>query len=290
MVRLLTSVFLCIYGGSVLGSAIHYLRFHSFHAWFAALAAAALVLLGATLVLVNRPWRLETFMRRLVLTAVCFYAGFFLGAWAQKLAGPQQPSVIQMAIGGLSFQGAVLVLVSRMLRRHQVSWAEAFGWNERRWRAVLIGVIAACFFLPVGWGLQWGSAEILQRLPWGNVQPEEQQTVQTLRLAGSVGQGIVLGIVTIVLAPFAEEFLFRGILYVWIKQAGYPRLALWATSLVFAAMHQNLVTFIPLALLAIILVQLYERTGNLLASIAGHSLFNALNFTLLYLQKLLSGS
>ena len=48
------------------------------------------------------------------------------------------------------------------------------------------------------------------------------------------------------LAPVAEELLFRGILYPAIKQAGFPRLALWGTSLLFAAMHMNLVTFVPL--------------------------------------------
>jgi membrane protease YdiL (CAAX protease family) len=85
----------------------------------------------------------------------------------------------------------------------------------------------------------------------------------------------------------AEEVLFRGILYPAIKQAGHPRVALWGTALLFAAVHMNLVTFLPLAVLALVLTALYERTNNLLAPITAHVLFNALNFvTLLVLQHM----
>ena len=70
-----------------------------------------------------------------------------------------------------------------------------------------------------------------------------------------------------------------------IKQAGHPRIALWGASLAFAAIHVNLATFLPLLLLALILTWLYETTGNLLAPIAAHSLFNTMNFVLLYVAE-----
>jgi membrane protease YdiL (CAAX protease family) len=63
-------------------------------------------------------------------------------------------------------------------------------------------------------------------------------------------------------------------------------LALWGTSLLFAAVHTNVVTFVPLVVLALVLTALYERTDNLLAPVAAHVLFNALNFAeLLVLQR-----
>ena len=82
--------------------------------------------------------------------------------------------------------------------------------------------------------------------------------------------------------PPAEEMLFRGILYPWVKQRGYPRLALFGTSIAFAAIHMNLSIFISLTLLALVLVWLYERTRNLLAPITAHACFNAVNFAILY--------
>ena len=61
---------------------------------------------------------------------------------------------------------------------------------------------------------------------------------------------------------------------------------MWGTALLFAAVHMNAVTFVPLAVLALVLTALYERTNNLLAPITAHVLFNALNFaTLLVLQQ-----
>jgi hypothetical protein len=58
-------------------------------------------------------------------------------------------------------------------------------------------------------------------------------------------------------------------------------IALLFTSLLFAAIHANLMTFFPLFLFAIILVVLYELTDVLLTSMVAHAVFNAVNFLLL---------
>ena len=79
--------------------------------------------------------------------------------------------------------------------------------------------------------------------------------------------------------------LFRGILYPTIKQAGFPKLSLWLTSLAFAAIHLNAVTFLPLLVLSLLLTFLYEKTNNLLAPITTHAVFNAVQFVWLYLQQ-----
>jgi membrane protease YdiL (CAAX protease family) len=98
-------------------------------------------------------------------------------------------------------------------------------------------------------------------------------------------QLVALGIATIILAPVAEEILFRGVLYPTIKQHGFPRAALWGTSVLFALIHFNVAIFVPLLLLALLLVWLYEKTDNLLAPIAAHATFNAVNFAMFFLMK-----
>ncbi|MGB9602398.1 MAG: type II CAAX prenyl endopeptidase Rce1 family protein, partial [Limisphaerales bacterium] len=45
--------------------------------------------------------------------------------------------------------------------------------------------------------------------------------------------------------------------------------------------HNNLVAALPLAFFGIILTIVYEVTGNLLAPIIAHSLFNLMNFLIL---------
>jgi hypothetical protein len=103
--------------------------------------------------------------------------------------------------------------------------------------------------------------------------------------ASSWWDRLALGVTAILLAPVAEEIFFRGVLYPAIKQAGFPRVAWWGTALFFAVVHVNLVTFVPLTVLALALIALYERTDNLLAPITAHAMFNALNFTTLLLLE-----
>ena len=107
---------------------------------------------------------------------------------------------------------------------------------------------------------------------------EAQQAVLTLRASTNLPERIVLGVTAVALAPLVEEMVFRGVLYPSLKQAGYPRLALWLTALIFAATHANLLTFLPLTLFAIVLTMLYERTGSLLAPMVTHGCFNLANY------------
>ena len=87
------------------------------------------------------------------------------------------------------------------------------------------------------------------------------------------------------LAPVAEEFVFRGVLFPFVRQLGRPKLAWLGVSLLFALVHANVAAFLPLFVLALALTWLYEKTDNLLAPIAAHSLFNAANLVILSFAK-----
>ena len=191
-------------------------------------------------------------------------------------------SLGRMLVGVLSFQGAALVLVWRFVREHDLRWAEAFGFRNQAGSAVLFGAVAVIVFFPMGRMLQLLSITILT---WLHLDPTAQTAVEVLRLA-SRGPGLVaFGLVTVVLVPLAEELVFRGILYPAIKCYGFPRLALWGTAALFAAIHFNLAIFLPLLLLALVLTWLYEKTDNLFAPIVAHSLFNAANLGLFFLSE-----
>lgn len=287
-IRLFLSVFVCIYGGSLVISTTHFLAAgtkQNYPGLALGLAGASIVLLALTLVGLLQRGAVITPAGKAIRLMLSFYAGMTSGAFAQRMMGPAGNSVAQILIGALSFQGMGLLLVVRYLKEHEISWDEAFGFSSHWHKAVVAGVISACLFLPVGWVLQQISVSILNHYPALGIQPEEQPAVQVLRIASSWKERTALGIVTIFLAPVAEEILFRGILYPWVKSYGFPRLALWGTALLFAAVHFNVLILLPLLLLAVLLTNLYERTGNLLASISAHSLFNALNFALLFVVE-----
>jgi len=294
LIRLALSVMICAYAGSLVISVAHYAGAGAKVSsnLFYPLAALALICLAATLALMSKPWPAEAFSRRLVALVGCAYVGLLVGAWVQRFSGTEAAgaSVGRMIVAALSFQGAGLILIWRFLREQQSGWVEAFGLGNRRREAVVLGVLAALIFLPIGWGLQQASALVMTHLPHFKLEPQEQLPVQALRVSVSWAGRIAMGATAVLLAPVAEEMLFRGILYPVIKQAGYPRLALWGTSLLFAAVHLNTVTFVPLLVLALVLTALYERTNNLLAPIAAHLLFNALNFGMLLLLQQSGGT
>jgi membrane protease YdiL (CAAX protease family) len=215
---------------------------------------------------------------------ICAYSALFLGMWVQQLSAVAQAgtSIWRVVVASLSFQGAGLILIARFLREHQFGWAPAFGFSERRGKAVVLGAVAALIFLPVGYGLQVVSQFAMTHLPHFQMEPEEQLPVRVLRVSLSWPGRITLGATAILLAPLAEEILFRGILYPAVKQAGFPRLALWGTAALFAAVHANVAIFVPLVVLALVLTALYERTDNLLAPIVAHALFNTLELVMLF--------
>lgn len=284
-VRLLASVLICVLFVSAIATmVVHYFFLRTDHPSLGILAApaGALVCVTAALFILSRPWPFEKFVRNLVTLLICVYCGFFLvwlGTRSDTQAAVSDDSTSRIIIGVLSFQGAALLLIHFFLREHQLSWREAFGFLNRPKQAVLMGLTAGIAAVPIGWSLQMLSGLTMD---FFNIQSPEQEAIHILRTSSLGFNRIVLAITAIVLAPLAEEILFRGILYPVIKQAGFPRLALWLSALLFGAIHTNLATFVPLTIFAIALVWLYERTDNLLASITAHSLFNTVNFIMLF--------
>lgn len=283
LIRLLSSIFICHFLGAVGMAAIRFGGANpQVNPWiFVTLVTGCVLFSGAALFLLRKPWDWDHFVRPFVGMLFCLYLGLTLGAFAQHFAGKPvfENPTLRALVAALSFQGVALPFMWRFVREHRVRWREAFGYRVNWKKAVLFGAAIACVALPVGQLLQLASAETMSRL---GATPETQPAIQALRNTATWLDRVALGIAAIGLAPVAEETLFRGILYPAVRQLGFPRLALWGTSLAFAAVHWNAVTFVPLLLLALALTLLYEKTGNLLASIVAHAVFNALNFTMFY--------
>lgn len=184
----------------------------------------------------------------------------------------------------LSFQGVTWVLGWLFLRRHQVSVAEALGLRDPGLPLMLcLAAAMAVMIMPLIGILQQVSVLTLTRLGW---PPEPQAALILIGGAKSWGLRIYLGVFAIVIAPVAEEFIFRGVLFPFVKQLGYPRMAWFGLSAMFALIHLDPGIFVPLFVLALLLTWLYEKTGNLLAPMVAHAAFNAINLILLaYLDQ-----
>ena len=231
----------------------------------------------------EKPWKPDAVLLLFlgIMVSISFGALAVYGFQAAGWGGKAQPGLLFL-IKTLSFQGMALYLIYGFARAHDLSWANAFGFNHPPiGRAALLAAVVGAAAIPIAWSLNSLSEKILTAV---HVQAELQPAVQALKSAGSGLEVVYFGLVAVILAPLVEELLFRGILYPFLKRASHRKLALWGTSFLFAAIHANLVTFIPLTFLAVIFTLLYETTGNLLSPILAHSLFNAMNFFYLLQQ------
>jgi membrane protease YdiL (CAAX protease family) len=134
----------------------------------------------------------------------------------------------------------------------------------------------AIIVIPITIALAQVCSEVLEKLSL-NSEPQTLVKMIQEKKVYSIWQKHVFIFTVLIIAPIIEETVFRGIIYSTIKQMGFPKLALFGTSFLFAIVHGNLMILIPLTFLAITLSWLYELTDNLIAPIFMHALFNGVN-------------
>jgi len=230
----------------------------------------------------EKPWRAGAVIQFVAAQLICFCFGVLTVTWLQKsgVNGFKHPEDFgNVLLGTLSFQGATWILILFFLRRHQMRWRDALGLGKTNsFRALALAVAVLIVVLPVALWLENLSATLLEKIGW----PLQEQTAVKLFADSKLWPtGIYLGIFAVVIAPVAEEFIFRGILFPFVKQLGFPKLAWLGVSFLFALIHGDAAIFVPLFVLALALTWLYEKTDNLLAPIAAHALFNAANVVIL---------
>jgi membrane protease YdiL (CAAX protease family) len=182
-------------------------------------------------------------------------------------------------VATLSFHGAAIAAGTLFLKLHGIGWREALGLcgaNVKQQLLLVALVLAAV--LPVMFGLKFISEIAMRKMGW---PVESQVAVEMLGSVKSQWMQVYLGFFAVVVAPLAEEFFFRGLLFSAAKKMGRPKLGWIGVSFLFAAIHFSAPIFLPLFVFALALTWLYEKTEGLLAPILAHSLFNAINLALL---------
>lgn len=214
------------------------------------------------------------------ITAI-FLLGFTLfGLWV-SLTGTEvgqvmEPSVVSsLALALLesaALAGSVYVLG---MRRRGVSWRQ-IGLRQitRGWFLTVLvismiviplsGLISTLILLLLGRPLENPQIDFL--LPEG------------FTWFGAIGMLLLGGIAV----PFAEELLFRGVLYVWLRE----RWGLWPgillSSLIFGVVHVDIAVAGAAFVLGIVLALVFEYSRSLWSAVLVHALNNSVKIALLY--------
>jgi membrane protease YdiL (CAAX protease family) len=182
-------------------------------------------------------------------------------------------TAIAIALLSLLLGICVFLFASLLRGRNPVS---LFGLSRLYPHKILLWAAAA--FL-VAYPLMIGAVS-LQEYFMGKGE-QLQEVVRTLIGTDNPALKAVLASTAIIVAPLVEEIIFRGYFYAVIKRYSGCCFAAIMTSLLFAIVHGNLPGIVPLFTLSLILTLVYEITGCLWVPIAAHSLFNAIQVSLM---------
>ena len=166
-----------------------------------------------------------------------------------------------------------------------VAVALLFASFVRRPRPWHFGLRRTAFWPAVGWAaLGIFSFYVFAAIYSVAVQPDVEQTVaEDLGADESTIGLIAAGFMIICVAPFAEEFFFRGFFYGALRTRFSVAAAAIIDGLVFGLIHfegstDGLLIVPPLAVLGVVFCLVYEQTRSLYPVIALHSINNSIAY------------
>lgn len=192
-------------------------------------------------------------------------------------------------ISGVMLQGgmlaAFLIFWSGLRGRSSESGrsrSSGQGWL----RSLRFGVVGFLAILPIVWGVGavWTMFLTMMRSLGWEVSTDPQPLVDLLRHSEEPFAVAGLVVLAVVLAPLAEECVFRGAIYRFLRARSTRGFAMAMTAVLFAFLHLNTLGFPGLVVVGLGLCLAYEVTGDLRVPITLHACFNLNSVILLWLQ------
>jgi membrane protease YdiL (CAAX protease family) len=167
-----------------------------------------------------------------------------------------------------------------------IGTAVLFAAFTRRPRAWHFGLRRTAFWPAVGWAaLGMVSFYVLAAVYTAVVSPDAEQTVaQDLGADEGTFGLIAAGFMVICVAPFAEEFFFRGFFYRALRSRYSVIVAALIDGALFGVIHYDfsgadaLLILPPLAVLGFMFCLVLEKTGSLWPVVALHAFNNAIAY------------
>lgn len=175
--------------------------------------------------------------------------------------------IADTTVQDVAFVGAALFF-AQLGGRALSAWQ--FGLRPARLRRAVLSVLLA------------GVAFLIFLAVWSAlVHVGKEKLLETLGTRQSAVLLVLSALLTCVLAPICEEFLFRGFIFTALRNWRGLWPAAVITGVVFGAVHAGsapAADLVPLAALGFLLCLVYSYTGSLYPCIALHSLNNSIAF------------
>ncbi len=198
----------------------------------------------------------------------------------QSGAAPKIPILIfsiacQVGLYGLMF--LILWATTLFNREGSGGMRQWFGNVLPSLKAALVAFPGICVFT---FAIEWLSTAGLEF--FFNVKLPPQNIIDWLKPeVYPFWVRLVLVLTALLEAPLMEELLFRKVIFRGFGTVMPIWLAMALSGFLFAVVHVNAATFLPLWYLGVALAWIYWRTGSILAPMFVHFLFNVTNLILL---------
>jgi membrane protease YdiL (CAAX protease family) len=201
--------------------------------------------------------------------------GIFLGVLLIIFIAQHLGSEIPMLFGGLLFYSAAVFAHFRFA--HGVSiWLDLERTDLVKTIAWGVFIAIVCYIVTIYVAGSW-MQNFKEFDDSSHLKPESQYRAMPQHALG-FSSLIIMGIDNCIIAPIAEEIIFRSGLYRILKGKFPVMAAAIISSALFALSHRSVVASVPLFVSGFIFCWVYEKTADIRAPIISHAGYNFLVF------------
>lgn len=222
-------------------------------------------------------------LRRLLLFMCMSVAGMMGAAVLIMLVGDATTprvriaTVIQDVVGFVFPAVATAVMVTRRP-------ADLLMLHTPAGRPAVASLLAMLAVIPaINWLVEWNAALPMPR-EWAEMAAESNARVSLL--FGGAGPGSLVAALLIIgiMAPVAEELLFRGCLQRLLGSVTGTHAAIWITAALFSLVHLDMGGFVPRMALGVIFGYVMVWSGSVWTAVGCHAINNCLAVVAMWLK------
>ena len=207
----------------------------------------------------------------------------FLKGTESKMENPED---LEMSAGLVLLSSIAMLLIAGivpLILFWRTNLIEFFGLRWPSWKTIFWIMPAFVFAMMI-------VGAILVACGWqtwvqDSLGAKPQEAVTLVRETSDVGLLVAMAVSAIIIAPIAEELIFRGYLYPVVKRFTDRWFASIFSGALFGVIHFNVMALPMLALMGIILAVIYEKSGSLWVPIGCHAAFNATSVGLMLISR-----
>lgn len=229
-----------------------------------------------------RPWDWFDPVLVALLTLTVGMCAAKAGPLVERCAGTWA-DLASLVLQSLAVHGTILAGIEILRRTRGLAVPSAFGCSPNRLlRDLRAGGVCFLALIPPLLALALVNARLLEVF---GIDPKMQPLLTQYADADSSGLRVYIGVWAILIAPLAEEALFRGLALPALLKYFAPATAIVMVSAIFATLHFHPPAFLPLFGLSAAMCLAYLVTESLTVPIVMHALFNGTTTTLVLLAS-----